>query len=203
MATPISFNAVYDWVDHTDPTNIPPAVRVLTASDLIRYETGIKQTVDRVNEHDSLIATLNTALTTLTNRTTGTETTNAAQATTLANLQGSFNTLQAQYNTMDRPTVVRTLATAYTVNSGNRIHVHTVGAASWTLPAPSGSAIGRDVIIHNRGTGVLTLWSATGSQIFRNGAAAANIAIAISETHHLVCDGTYWVVLTSDSNATI
>lgn len=38
MSNPISYNAFLGWVDATDPDNLPPEVRIIGASDLMRYE---------------------------------------------------------------------------------------------------------------------------------------------------------------------
>lgn len=52
MATaPVSFNPYLGWVNVTDPANIPPGTRKITAAELLRYENGIKDAVARVNTH--------------------------------------------------------------------------------------------------------------------------------------------------------
>lgn len=38
MTDPISFDAFTGWVNVTDPDNVPPDAKVLTAEDLMRYE---------------------------------------------------------------------------------------------------------------------------------------------------------------------
>lgn len=38
MAEPVNFDAYTGWVDTTDPNNLPPNAKVITAADLMRYE---------------------------------------------------------------------------------------------------------------------------------------------------------------------
>lgn len=202
MATPLTFAYVSDWVDYTDPTNVPAQIRVITAADLLRYENALKDLVQRVNEHDTLVTNDGGAITQLQTRASEIETVNAAQGTTISQLTALVNQLQASVNALNRTTLVRSLTTAYTMLTTNRIHIHTGGAATYTLPAP-GSSTNMDFVVHNLGTGNLTLQSASGSQIYAAGAASATVVLGASDTRVLASDGTYWVVVVSDTNATL
>lgn len=199
MATPLSFTAVTEWVDYTDPTNVPPSIRVISAADLLRYENGIKAVVQRSNEHDttlesmaSTISGLNSALSTL-------QSTVNTQASTISTLSASLASQTTQINNLARPILVRSAVTAYTVVPANRIHVHTGGSATYTLPTAVGNS-GVDFIFHNKGTGTLTIASST--QLWANGGAFANKPVLANESVHVVSDNANWVVLTTDSNAT-
>jgi hypothetical protein len=202
MATPLTFAYVSDWVDYTDPLNIPAQIRVIKAADLLRYENALKDLVQRVNEHDSLVTNNGTAITQLQDRTTSVETVNTAQGTNIAQLTALVNQLQASLNAQTRTTLVRSLTTPYTMVTTNRIHIHTGAAATYTLPAP-GTSTDKDFVVHNRGTGNLTLQSAAGNQIYAAGAATATTVLGTSTTNYLVSDGTYWVVAISDTNVTL
>lgn len=49
MAGPLNFDAFLGWVNVTDPNNIPPDARVLSADDLLRYEQFGIATTEAVN----------------------------------------------------------------------------------------------------------------------------------------------------------
>lgn len=202
MATPLSFTPVLDWVDYTDPTNIPTSIRVITAADLLRYENSHVALTQRVNEHDSLIGNAAGAITTLQNRATEIEALNGTQGTTIASLNGAIANLTSQLNALTRPVLIRSVTTAYTVLPANRIHIHTGGSATYTLPAP-GTNVGIEFIFHNKGTGTLTLSSNAGSQIYWGTAAFATYNIPGSNTAYVVSDGTHWVVVINDANASV
>lgn len=60
MAGPLNFNAFLGWVNVTDPNNIPPDARVLSADDLLRYEklgidaaTAVNDLSTKVDSFDS------------------------------------------------------------------------------------------------------------------------------------------------------
>lgn len=199
MATPLSFTPVTEWVDYTDPTNVPPSVRVISAADLLRYENGIKQLVDRSNTHDSTLDSMQTTITGLSQQLSELNSKLSTQATTITTMNQTIGTQQTQINNLQRPIMVRSLVSAYTVSVANRIHVHTGGAATYTMPTAVGN-IGVDFIFHNRGTGTLTISSST--QFWANGGAFATKSVLTNETFHVVSDGTNWVVLVTDSNAT-
>lgn len=57
MATQISFSPYLGWVDLTDPTNIPADARLITASDLLRYENFGKDGAAAINAASSDAAT--------------------------------------------------------------------------------------------------------------------------------------------------
>lgn len=200
MATPLSFTRVTEWVDYTDPTNVPPSVRVISASDLLRYENGINAVTIRSNEHDSAIEALQSQLTTLSNSLTSLSSKVTTQSTTITSQSQTIASQQTQINNLSRPIVVRSSVTAYTVLVANRIHVHTGGSATYTLPTASASNLGVDFIFHNKGTATLSVTSAT--QLWANGGAFATKSVLANETFHVVSDGTNWVVLVTDSNAT-
>lgn len=202
MATPLTFTYVSDWVDYTDPTNVPAQIRVIKAADLLRYENALKDLVQRVNEHDTLVTNNDGAITQLQTRASEIETVNASQSTNITQLTALVNQLQASVNAQTRTTLVRSLTTPYTMVTTNRIHIHTGGAATYTLPAPGASA-NMDFVVHNRGTGNLTLQSASGSQIYAAGAATATTVLGASTTNYLVSDGTNWIVAISDTNISL
>ena len=65
MSNPISYNPFLGWVDATDPDNLPPEVRIIGASDLLRYENfGVAATA-KINAEsvrvDNEIVRLNAA----------------------------------------------------------------------------------------------------------------------------------------------
>jgi hypothetical protein len=59
MTDPISFDPFLGWVDTTDPDNLPAEVRIIMASDLLRYENFGVATETAVNE---LITDMATAI---------------------------------------------------------------------------------------------------------------------------------------------
>lgn len=196
MSTPISFNAVTDWVDYTDPTNVPTEVRILSASDLLRYENFGSQAAQRINEHDTAIGTLQSNQTQNVERLDAIETLNTTQGNAIDALQQADTARQTQITNLTRTTLVRASTSAYTILPANRIHIHTAGSATYTLPSPSTNT-GVDFIVFNKGAGTLTLQSASGSQIFNANAAVATLALTNSQSAMLVSDGTHWIVVLS------
>jgi hypothetical protein len=200
--TPISFTPVNEWVDYTDPTNVPPTVRVISASDLLRYENGINAVVQRSNEHSTTLDSMASSITSLQSALSSLQSTVTTQATTITSQGTTIANQTTEINNLKRPIMIRSTTTAYTMVVANRIHVHTGGAATYTLPTAVGNS-GIDFIIHNRGTGTLTVNSASGTtQFWANGGAFATKPVLTNETIHIVSDNANWVVLVTDSNAT-
>lgn len=203
MATPISFTPVLEWVDYTDPTNVPQQVRVISAADLLRYENSHKALTDRVNEHDSLIINAGTAINGVADRVTQVEVVNTGQGDTIAQMAATIANLTSQLNALNRTTVVRSVTTAYNVLATNRYHIHTGGAATYTLPPP-GTNAGLDFWFHNKGTATLTIGTTGNAQVIQyNNATSINYNMGAGTSLLLVSDGTHWVVVVSDMNATI
>lgn len=65
MAVPLTFNAALNWTDATDPNNLPVGIRILTASDLMRYENFGLQAVGRINSTEATVESHTTDLTDL------------------------------------------------------------------------------------------------------------------------------------------
>jgi len=55
MAGPLNFDAYLGWVDITDPANIPQDARVISASDLLRYEQLGLDTAEKFAEVDTAL----------------------------------------------------------------------------------------------------------------------------------------------------
>ena len=200
MSALLTFNPVTEWVDYTDPANVPPSVRVISAADLLRYENALTALVQRSNEHETTLAGVGTDIDSLDGRATAVETAVTTNATTLSTLTGTVNGLSQQIAALTKTTVVRSLTTAYTVSTSNRIHIHTGAAATYTLPTATGNT-GIEFVFHNRGTGTLTI-SSSSTQLWANGGAFGTKPILANETVWMVSDGTNWVILLTDSNAT-
>ena len=58
MADPIEFDPYLEWVDVSDPNNIPEGARVVGASDLLRYEKLGQDVTARLNDTPALVADL-------------------------------------------------------------------------------------------------------------------------------------------------
>lgn len=97
------------------------------------------------------------------------------------------------------PTVTTSSAGTLTLSTSDTSYVYTGSSTStWTLPAVSGNT-GTVLFLANRGTGIVTLTSNSGSQIY-DASAVASISITPGLAVTVVNDGTYWVV--TDSSLT-
>lgn len=190
MATPLVFTKVTTWVDLTDPANIPPGAKLITAGDLLRYENGIDALVTRVNLHDASLVAMDPILTDAVGDV-------ALLQSTMITEQGNIDTLQAQMTTannnitaLTRSTVVA--STAQTLPAAARFYIHTGGAVTSTLPVIAGNT-GREIYVKNRGTGTLTLNSETNKMW--NTSVVSSVSIVTGAGIGFINDGTYWVRL--------
>lgn len=62
MANPIEFDPYLEWVDVTDPNNVPEGARVVGASDLLRYEKLGQDVAAKLGDTPTLAADLAPAL---------------------------------------------------------------------------------------------------------------------------------------------
>lgn len=193
MATPLSYSPVYDWVNHTDPANIPPSVRIIAAEDILRWENAHVAEVQRINEHDSLITNLTDAISTQAATIGALTAENTSQATQLQNLTADLGIKAAQITALTRPLVVRASTTAYTMLATNRIHIHNAGSATYTLPDATVNS-GKDFVVHNKGAGTLSIAASSGNQIFMSGVSGVGIVVGSNETIWMVSDGSQWIV---------
>jgi hypothetical protein len=189
MAAPLTFNAFTGWVDATDPNNIPPGLRLITASDLNRYEVFFGQLRDRINAHETSILANTPAIAALNN----TMTTVQGNITTL---QGNVTTLQGQMTTANTNIAALTrgvsVTSAATVNmvKTNYAYIHTGAAATFNLPPIAGNT-GVEFAIKNRGTGLLTVQAET-NKIYQ-AAISSNLGLTAGINIILINDGTFWV----------
>lgn len=58
MATPLTFNPDFTWIDVTDDNNVPAGAKTVKAADINRWEAGIDAVTRRSNEHDTAIIDL-------------------------------------------------------------------------------------------------------------------------------------------------
>lgn len=78
MPGPISFDAYLGWVNITDPNNIPEDARVISASDLLRYEKLGQDVVTKFAEVDQAVAAIDADTAVATSIATPTSQTRAA-----------------------------------------------------------------------------------------------------------------------------
>lgn len=191
MATPLVFTKVTTWVDLTDPANIPVGAKLITASDLLRYENGIDQVTTRVNDHDAAIVTLQ-----------GQRVTDSGNISTLQGQRvtdsGNISTLQTNVgnNTtaiaaLQNSVTVASTAQTLTVPTSTKFYIHTGGTVTSTMPNVAGNT-GKVVYVKNRGTGVMTLNFET-NKLWNTAGTASSLAFAVGSQCGFVNDGTFWV----------
>jgi hypothetical protein len=184
MATPITFSPYLNWVDATDPNNIPAGIRIISASDLLRYENFAVAARDRINsiestvethtgtiaDHDDEIASNTTDIGTL-------NTWKTSATTDIANLkkQRALATKTANYTT--------TAADSVIIGNG-------AGTITITLLSAVTATAGRVFTIKNRATAALTVASAAGTI---DGAATKSLAQWASLS--VVSDGANWYTI--------
>lgn len=190
MATPLVFTKVTTWVDLTDPANIPPGAKLITAADLLRYENGIEGLVNRVNSHDADIITLQGQRVTDSGNITTLQGQRVTDSGNITTLQGQMTTANNNIAALQRTTLVASTAQALAATVEN--YIHTGGAVVSTLPLVAGNT-GKRVFIKNRGTGTLTINAETNKMW--NTSVVTGLALVAGSGVAFVNDGTYWVRL--------
>lgn len=184
MATPISFSPVLTWVDATDPNNIPADVRIITASDLLRYENFGKDASARINSiestvegHTSSISNTSTTVQEHENAINALENWQTGASTDIANLkkQRALSTKTANYTTTAADSVI----------IGNSASAFTI-----TLLSAATATAGKVFTVKNKGAGVVTVASASGTI---DGATTKTLAQWASAD--FVSDGTNWFII--------
>lgn len=188
MSGPISFTPYTGWVDVADPLNIPSDVRVISASDLLRYENFGSAAAAKINENATNIATNTTNI--------ATHTTNiAANAAAITTLQGtvSGHTTSIAANTsaitaLQAPPALATKTASYTLIGTDNIVVANGASLTLTLPSASLQGAGKKFTLKNINSTALTVASVAGTL---DGAATASLIQWAKATY--VSDGTNWL----------
>ena len=117
-------------------------------------------------------------------------------ATSRANFLGatdnalfSLNSGGTLYTVGFSPTATASSTNTFTITNGTTTWIYTgSGAATWTLPNPSGN--NQIYWIKNAGTGIITLNAFSGTNIINNAAASvSSITIAVGATAVIAQDG--------------
>lgn len=190
MATPLVFNKVTTWVDLTDPANIPPGAKLITASDLLRYENGIDQLVTRVNSHDTSIVALQSQMTPALSDITTLKANRVTDSGNIGTLQGQMTTALADIAALKAAGVL-VASTAQTVPATTKYYIHTGGAVTSTMPNVAGNT-GKVIFVKNRGTGQLTINFET-NKMWNTAGTASSLAFPVGSQVGFVNDGTFWV----------
>lgn len=188
MATPLVFTKVTTWVDLTDPANIPPGAKLITAADLLRFENGIDGLVTRVNLHDASLVAMDPILTTAVANISTLQGQRTTDSGNIGTLQTQMTTANNNITALQRTTLVTSTAQALTGIVQN--YIHTGGAVTSTLPTVAGNT-GKQVYVKNRGTGALLINAETNKMW--NGSVVTGISVVAGAGTMFVNDGTYWV----------
>lgn len=195
----IAFTAFNGWVDATDPNNIPSDVRIISAADLLRYETfgsvgssKINEIAGVVNGHTTTLATNGTAITKAqTDATKGI--TDAATANTAIS---TINTTLASHTTditnLKKAPVVLTKTTSYTALPADRYILTNGASVTITLPTAAAAAAGDLLTVKNINAASATVAAAASGGTI-DGAATTTLAQWAKIT--LLSDGTNWFLV--------
>lgn len=184
MAVPISFSAVTDWVDATDPNNIPADVRIIGASDLLRYENFGTQAAARIN---SIESTVESHATTLTDHAT----TLTDHGTDIGNLESWKTNVDTDITALKKkllPVVTKT--TNYTTTAADDVIIGNGTSLTITLLSAATAGNGKVFRVKNKAATALTVASAGGTI---DGVATKSLAQWASLA--AVSDGTNWFVI--------
>lgn len=193
---PIEFSAFIGWVDATDPNNIPAEVRIISASDLLRYETFGQQAAAKINLIEPLVESHGLSLTDHTTSLTELETLTAEHTLTLADLPGlatGLSTAQTDITALEElRTPVVTKTAAYTTVITDHIVVgNAAGPITITLMSPVTAGNGKEVRVKNMSTATLTVASVDGKFDGVNG----TYPLARWDYRTFVSDGVTWLEL--------
>lgn len=190
MATPLVFTKVTTWVDLTDPSNIPPGAKLITASDLLRFETGIDQLVTRVNLHDASLVAMDPILTDAVSDIAALQSQRTTDSGNITTLQGQMSTANANITAVQNNVVVASTAQTLAGTAKTTFYIHTGGAVSSTMPNVAGNT-GRVFYVKNRGTGALTL-NFEANKLWNTAGTASSLAFPVGAQCGFVNDGTFW-----------
>lgn len=92
--------------------------------------------------------------------------------------------------------VLISAATTATLDGKHEAFVGTGVACALTFPPVAGNT-GRRIMVKNRGTGSITA-TAAGSDHFFDTASATTVVIATLKSREFMCDGAFWLALTTN-----
>lgn len=191
MATPISFTPVLDWVDASDPNNLPVDIRILKAADLLRYEAFGRDATARINTHDTQISNNTTAISDL-NTALGTTDQNVSDLeSTVSGHTTTISTLGTDVTNLKKLRAVTTKTASYTVAATDSVIItNSASALTVTLPSAATMTAGKVFTVKNAGAGVATIASAAGKI---DGATTKTLAQWAGAT--VISNGTDWFVI--------
>lgn len=188
MAAPLTFSAYTGWVDVASAQNIPPGTRLITASDLLRYENFLAAVRDRINAHELSVLDIAPKVATLITELDAAEAVNATQAGQIATLIADLDTAEATIAKLVRGVGIASGSISMTAT--NRFYIHTGAAATYTLPTFATSPA-LDFTVKNRGTANVVLRGVETNKMY-NTAVSDTITILPGAFLAVVNDGTYW-----------
>lgn len=156
MATPITFSPVLNWVDATDPNNIPNDVRILTAADLLRYENFGKDASARINSIESTVEGHTTAISDLNQDHTD-------QGTAISNLQSWKTGVDTDITNLKKQRALSTKTTSYTTAVADSVIIGNGSNITVTLMSAVTATSGRVFTVKNKHSTNLTVASAAGT----------------------------------------
>lgn len=184
MAVPITFAAFTGWTDATDPNNIPAEVRIIAASDLMRYETFGTEAAEKINSIESTVEEHTTALEEL-------STAGGTQGTALTDLQTWKSTADTDITALKKKLLpVITKTANYTATAADDVIIGNGASLTITLPSAVAAGNGKVLRVKNKAATALTVASTAGTI---DGAATKSVAqwgvLAV------VSDGANWFVV--------
>lgn len=154
MSNPISYSPFLGWVDATDPNNLPVDVRIIGASDLLRYENFGVAATTKINAESVRVDDALTRLTSAEGSITGLNTSVGGLNTSVGGLTTRVGALEAAAPAaLDIPSGVTTMKA---LNPANDYYASTTQFATFTTDRPTGvtgahfiehSRLGPDVVI--------------------------------------------------------
>lgn len=183
MATPITFSPIIDWVDATDPNNIPNDVRIITASDLLRYELFGRDGAAAINDHEGSISRHTSEIADI-------QTKDTEQDTALGDLATWRTDATTDLTNLKKLRALATKTTSYTVTAADSVIIGNGTSITVTLMSAATATPGRVFTVKNKAATALTVASAGGSI---DGATSA--PLAQWEAGSYISDGTNWFTI--------
>lgn len=171
MALPVAFTKVTTWADAQDPNNIPPGFRIISASDLLRYENGISTLATELNALGTTVST---------------------NGTTLGTLNTWKGTADTDITNLKKLRAVSTKTGNYSIVVADSVIIGNATGLTFTLPKAVDAGIGKTFTVKNKFNANLTVAVvASGGTI--DGAATKVLAQWASAD--FISDGANWFVI--------
>ena len=190
MAAPLTFTAYTGWVDATDPNNIPAGMKLITASDLLRYENLGTAVVARVNSHDTAIATNTGNITTLTTSVGNNTSAITALTGTVNGHTTSIGTMSTDIANLKKNRALVVKTANYALAQTDSVVLANGSALTITLPSAATSTAGKVFTVKNLNAASLTVASAAGTI---DGATTKTLAQWAAASY--ISDGTNWFAI--------